>query len=156
MSHVFLEDHPRSGGLLYPRVKVMLFINSQFFGIQVPYHTNAHFAVSNGELSGYRLIYVWTYYTKRKEKEGGEGRGKKGIYIYKIYRVNPFLSAGVVAMRQLALLYMLVYSLHALIRARTHIYAYIYLHIIINLYTYVHTYLYSYIDVFVRMYNTYI
>ena len=28
MSHVFLEDHPRSGGLLYPRVKVMLFINS--------------------------------------------------------------------------------------------------------------------------------
>ena len=78
--------------------------------------------MSNGELSGYRLIYVWTYYTERKEKGGGEGRGKKGIYIYKIYRVDPFLSAGVVSMRQLALLYMLVYSLHVLIRSRTHIY----------------------------------
>ena len=39
-----------------------------------------------------------------------------------IYRVDPFLSAGVVSMRQLTLLYMVVHSLHALIRARTHIY----------------------------------
>ena len=84
--------------------------------------------MSNGELSGYTLIYVCTYYTERKERGGGGGRGKKGIYIYKIYRVDPFLSAGVVAMRQLALLYMLVYSLHALIRARTHIYTSVFSH----------------------------
>ena len=63
-----------------------------------------------------------TYYTERKERGEGGRRGKKGIYIYMIYRVDPFLSAGVVSMRQLALLYMLVHSLHALIRARTHIY----------------------------------
>ena len=81
-----------------------------------------HFSVSNEELSGYRLIYVCTYYTERKERGGGGGRGKKGIYIYMIYRVDRFLSAGVVSMRQLALLYMLVHSLHALIRARTHIF----------------------------------
>ena len=78
--------------------------------------------MSNGELSGYNLIYMYTYYTERKKKRGGRRRGKKGIYIYKIYRVDPFLSTGVVSMRQLALLYMLVYSLHVLIRARTHIY----------------------------------
>ena len=77
---------------------------------------NVHFSVSNGELSGYRLIYVYTYFTERKERGEGGGRGKKGIYIYKIYRVDPFLSAGVVSMRQLALLYMLVNSLHVLIR----------------------------------------
>jgi len=81
-----------------------------------------HFSVSNGEFSGYSLIYVCTYYTERKERGGGGGRGKKGIHIYMIYRVDPFLSAGVVSMRQLALLYMLVYSLHTLIRVRTHIY----------------------------------
>jgi len=45
-----------------------------------------------------------------------------------IYRVDPFLSADVVSMRQLALLYMLVYSLHALIRARTHIYTSVFSH----------------------------
>jgi len=45
-----------------------------------------------------------------------------------IYRVDPFLSAGVVSMRQLALLYMLVYSLHARIRARTHIYTSVFSH----------------------------
>ena len=63
-------------------------------------------------------------YILYREKREGEGRGerKEGIYIYMIYRVDPFLSAGVVSMRQLALLYMLVYSLHALIRVRTHIY----------------------------------
>ena len=78
--------------------------------------------MSIGELSRYRLIYVCTYYTERKER-GGEGeRGQKGIYIYKIYRVDPFLSAGVVSMKQVALFYMLVYSLHALNRTRTHIY----------------------------------
>ena len=91
-------------------------------------HTNAHFAVSNGEFSGYRLIYVCTYYTERKERGGGGGRGKKGIYIYMIYRVDSFLSVGVVCMRQLALLYMLVYSLHVLIRARTHIYTSVFSH----------------------------
>jgi len=87
-----------------------------------------HFSVSNGELSGYRLIYACTYYTERKERGGEGGRGKKGIYIYKIYRVDPFLSTGVVSMRQLALLYMLVYSLHVLIRARTHIYTSVFSH----------------------------
>ena len=91
-------------------------------------HTNVHFSVSNGELSGYRLIYVCTYYAERKKRGGGGGRGKKWIYIYKIYRVDPFLSAGVVCMRQLALLYMLVYSLHALIRSRTHIYTSVFSH----------------------------
>jgi hypothetical protein len=65
---------------------------------------------------------------KKKKKRGGGGRGKKGIYIYKIYGVDPFLSAGVVAMRQLALLYTLVHSLHALIRARTHIYTSVFSH----------------------------
>jgi len=59
-------------------------------------------------------MYVRTNYTNKKERVGGVGRGKKGIYIYMIYRVDPFLSAGVVSMRQLALFYMLVYSLHAL------------------------------------------
>jgi len=69
-----------------------------------------------------------TYYTERKERGEGGRRGKKGIYIYMIYRVDPFLSAGVVSMRQLALLYMLVHSLHALIRARTHIYTSVFSH----------------------------
>ena len=55
-------------------------------------------------------------------------RGKKGIYTYKIYRVDPFLSAGVVVMRQLALFYTLVYSLHVLIRTRTHIYTSVFSH----------------------------
>jgi len=45
-----------------------------------------------------------------------------------IYRVDPFLSVGVISMRQLALLYMLVHSLHALIRARTHIYTSVFSH----------------------------
>ena len=63
-----------------------------------------------------------------KKKGGGGGRGKKGIYIYKIYRVDPFLSAGVVSTRQLALFHMLVYSLHVLIRARTHIYTSVFSH----------------------------
>ena len=63
------------------------------------------------------------YILYREEREGwGRGRGKKVIYTYMIYRVDPFLSAGVVSMRQLTLLYMVVHSLHALIRARTHIY----------------------------------
>ena len=84
--------------------------------------------MSNGELSGYRLIHMCTYYTERKERGGGE----KGIYIYMIYRVDPFLCAGVVSMRQLALL---VYSLHALIRARTHIYT--------SVFSYEGTYLYA-------------
>ena len=71
-------------------------------------HTNVHFSVSNEELSGYKIICVCTYYTERKERGGEGGRGKKGIYLYKIYQVDPFLSAGVVSVRQLALLYMLV------------------------------------------------
>jgi len=90
--------------------------------------------VSNGEHSGYRLICVYTYYTERKERGGGGERGKKGIYVYMIYRVDPFLSAGIVSMRQLALLYMLVHSLHELIRARTHIYTSVFSHE--NTYTY--------------------
>jgi len=73
-------------------------------------------------------MYVCTYYTERKERGGEGGRGKKGIYICKIYRVDPFLSAGVVSMRQLALLYMLVYGLHLLVRARTHIYTSVFSH----------------------------
>ena len=64
----------------------------------------------------------------RGKKKGGEGGEERRGYIYKIYRVDPFLSAGVVAMRQLALFYMLVYSLHALIRARTHIYTSVFSH----------------------------
>ena len=59
---------------------------------------------------------------REERKRGRGGRGKKGIYIYKIYGVDPFLSAGVVTMRQLALFYTLVPGLHTLIRARTHIY----------------------------------
>ena len=69
-----------------------------------------------------------TYYTEMKERGGGGGRGKKGIHIYMIYRIDPFLSAGVVSMRQLVLFYMLVHSLHALIRARTHIYTSVFFH----------------------------
>jgi len=55
-------------------------------------------------------------------KERGGGRGKKGIYIYMIYRVDPLLSAGVVSMRPHALFVyaraystctMLVHILHA-------------------------------------------
>jgi len=45
-----------------------------------------------------------------------------------IYRVDPFLSAGVVSTRQLALLYMLGHILHALIRVRTHIYTSVFSH----------------------------
>ena len=67
------------------------------------------------------------YILYREEREGGE-RGKKGIYIYMIYRVDPFLSVGVISMRQLALLYMLVHSLHALICTRTHIYTSVFSH----------------------------
>ena len=48
--------------------------------------------------------------------------------MYKIYRVDPFLYAGVVPMRQLVLLYMFVYSLHPLIRSRTHIYTSVFSH----------------------------
>ena len=73
-------------------------------------------------------LYMCVHIIPRGKKGRGGGRGKKGIYIYKIYRVDPFLSAGVVAMRQLALLYMFVYSLHALIRARTHIYTSVFSH----------------------------
>ena len=54
-------------------------------------------------------LYMSVHIIPRGKKGGGGGRGKKGIYIYKIYRVDPFLSAGVVSMRQLALLYMLVH-----------------------------------------------
>jgi len=39
-----------------------------------------------------------------KARGGGGGRGKKGIYIYIIYRVDPLLSAGVVSVRQHVLL----------------------------------------------------
>ena len=74
-------------------------------------------------------LYMCVHIIPRGQKKGGEeGGGKKGIYIYKIFRVDPFLSAGVVVMRQLALLYMFVYSLHALIRARTHIYTSVFSH----------------------------
>jgi len=64
-------------------------------------------------------------------KEGGRGEGqeRKG-YIYIIYRVGPLLSAGVVSMRQHALLlyahaYISAYSqahfhIHAHTCARTH------------------------------------
>ena len=45
-----------------------------------------------------------------------------------IYRVDPFLSAGVVSMRQLVLFYMPVHSLQTLIRARTHIYTSVFSH----------------------------
>ena len=45
-----------------------------------------------------------------------------------IYKVDPLLSASVVSMRQYALLYMLVHSLHALIRARTQIYTSVFPH----------------------------
>ena len=46
-----------------------------------------------------------------KARGGGGGRGKKGIYIYMIYRVDPLLSAGVVSMRPHALfLYARAYS----------------------------------------------
>jgi len=45
-----------------------------------------------------------------------------------IYRVDPFLSVGVVSMRQLALFYMFVHSLHPLIRARTHTYTSVFSH----------------------------
>ena len=68
-------------------------------------------------------LYMCVHIIPGGKKGGGGGRGKKGIYIYKIYRVDPFLSAGVVPMRQLALLYMLVYSLHTL-NPSTHTYLY--------------------------------
>ena len=70
------------------------------------------------------------YILYREEREGG-GRGERkegDIYIYMIYRVDCFLSVGVVAMRQLALLCMFAHSLHELIRARIHIYTSVFSH----------------------------
>jgi len=50
------------------------------------------------------------------------GRGNRGIYIYVIYS-GPLLSAGVVSLRQHALLYVLVHFIHAHIRGRPHTYS---------------------------------
>ena len=49
------------------------------------------------EISADIGLYMCVHIIPRGKKKGG-GRGKKGIYIYKIYRVDPFLSAGVVSM----------------------------------------------------------
>jgi len=59
--------------------------------------------------------------TMEGRRERG-GRGNRGIYIYVIYS-GPLLSAGVVSLRQHALLYVLVHFIHAHIRGRPHTYS---------------------------------
>ena len=84
---------------------------------------------SSADIGLHMCVHIILRYNDTMKERGGRGgRGKKGIYIYMIYRVDLFLSAGIVSMRQLALLYMLVHSLHALIRARTHIYTSVFSH----------------------------
>ena len=101
-------------------------------------YTNVHFSVSM-ESSADIGLYMCVHIIPRGKRGGeGGGSGKKGIYIYMIYRVDPFLSAGVVSTRQLALLLCscIVYmhlSMHAhifiqaysLMRAHTHTHAHI-------------------------------
>jgi len=54
----------------------------------------------------YMCVHIIQRYDDAMKEKGGEGRERKerDMYIYKIYRVGPLLSAGVVSMRQHALL----------------------------------------------------
>ena len=57
-------------------------------------------------LIGLKLcVHIIQRYDDAMKEKGGEGRERKerDIYIYKICRVGPLLSAGVVSMRQHAL-----------------------------------------------------
>ena len=55
---------------------------------------------SSADIGLHMCVYIIPRYDDTMKERGGRGgRGKKGIYIYIIYRVGPLLSAGVVSMR---------------------------------------------------------
>jgi len=73
----------------------------------------------------YMCVHIIQRHDDVMKEKGGEGRERKerDIYIYKIYRVAPLLSAGVVPMRQHApLLYARVYYTCTYSCTRTYIY----------------------------------
>jgi len=60
---------------------------------------------SSADIGLHMCVHIIPRYDDTMKERGvGGGRGKKGIHIYIIYRVDSLLSAGVVSRRQHALL----------------------------------------------------
>jgi len=80
------------------------------------------------------------------------GTGKKGIYIYTIYRVGPLLSAGVVSMRQHALLlYAYAYNPHTHKRISIYMHIPVHAHIHIQVYSPMKAYTHTRMRICARM-----
>ena len=67
--------------------------------------TGVTYARVHNDIGLYMCVHIIQRYDDAMREKGGEGRERKerDIYMYKIYRVDPLLSAGAFSMRPHAL-----------------------------------------------------